>query len=333
MIARQQALFAAFALLVASPSPASDEETDAPRHFYHELPLLKGKAIEGYSDYQPMKDAEGLIVLVDGFSNKDFPYDKAVEYLCKWTRIPESASKRKWATIIIPYGENLYLTDSLYDAFQVCINDAFRKYGIESRQYVIGGLSAGGAMAVGFAEAVLRDGKSDLVPKAVFAVDPVLDLAELYRASEREAKRDCKVDGAAVGTSEAKFVTGMLDRKLGNPKDSPSNYVARSPYTMSRDDGGNARYLRTIPVRVYHELDPMWSMKERCRPIGDENGIVGCNFIYDLYTSGNTKADVVLTQNRGHRLDGTRHPHSWNIVEEEGFIAWAKQYLASPSRP
>lgn len=328
-----RAVFAAFTLLVASEAAlASSAETES-TVFYQELPLLKGKVINGYSDYKSMKNAEGLIVIIDGFSNKSFPYDKAVEYLCKWTRIPELASKQKWATIVIPYGQNLFLTDSLYDAFQVCINDAIRKYGIKSRQYVIGGLSAGGSMAVGFAEAVIRDKKSDLVPKAVFAVDPVLDLVELYRSSERETKRDCKVDGANVGTSEAKFVTGMLDRKLGNPTDSFSNYVARSPYTMSREDGGNAKFLRDVPVRVYHELDPMWSMKERCRPINDENGIVGCNFIHNLYTSGNTKAEVVLTQNRGSRLDGTRHPHSWNIVEEEGFITWAKQYLTSPSRP
>lgn len=330
----KHAILAVLALLVASDAAlASNAEEDVQGRFYHEIPLLKGKVINGYSDYKPLEDAEGLIVIVDGFSNKDFPYDKAVDYLCKWTRIPELASKRRWATIIVPYGENLYLTDSLYDAFQVCINDAFRKHGIRSRRYVIGGLSAGGAMAVGFAEAVIRDEKSDLFPKAVFAVDPVLDLVELYRSDEREAKRDCKVDGAGVGASEARFVTGMLEQRLGNPSDSLPNYVARSPYTMSRDDGGNAKYLRDVPVRVYHELDPMWSMKERCRPINDENGIVGCNFIYNLYTSGNTKAEVVLTRNRGSRLDGTRHPHSWNIVEEEGFIAWAEQYLTSPSGP
>jgi hypothetical protein len=312
---------------------AQDGEGEGPFRVFRRREAQEGPGLR--EDGGRLQEGEGadLIVLVDGFSNKDFPYDKAVDYLCKWTRIPELASKRKWATIIVPYGENLYLTDSLYDAFQVCINDAFRKYGIKSRRYIIGGLSAGGTVAVGFAEAVLRDKKTEFVPKAVFAVDPVLDLAELYRASEREAKRDCKVEGAVVGTSEARFVTGMLDRRLGDPVDSLANYVARSPYTMSRDDGGNARYLRAVPVRVYHELDPMWSMKERCRPIGDENGIVGCQFIHNLYTAGNTKAEVVLTQNRGSRLDGTRHPHSWNIVEENGFIAWAKQYLANPSHP
>lgn len=42
-------------------------------------------------------------------------------------------------------------------------------------------------------------------------------LVELYRSSEREAKRDCKVDGASVGTSEAKFVTAMFDQMLGTP--------------------------------------------------------------------------------------------------------------------
>jgi hypothetical protein len=43
--------------------------------------------------------------------------------------------------------------------------------------------------------------------------------------------------------------------------------------------------------------------------------------------AGNKRAEVILTQNRGYRLDGTRHPHSWNIIDEKEFIKWTQQKL------
>lgn len=303
-------------------------ENDQKLKFYREIPELDGNVITGYSVYKEVENPTGMIIIIEGPTKDKYQNDEIVQYVSKWTKIPELAYKQGWTTIFIPYGDNLYMNDSLYQAFQKCIRYVFRKNGTGVRNYIIGGFSAGGAMAISLSEFLIRDNKKDLIPKAVFGVDPVLDLTELYNASAREVSRNYKID--STGTTEAKSVIERLNKELGNlTTDNLVNYTENSPYTMAREDGGNAKYLRTKPVRMYHELDPMWSMKERGRPITDENGIVGCEFIYNLYSSGNKNAEVILTQNRGSRLDGTRHPHSWNIVDEKAFIDWAKLIFAN----
>jgi len=321
-------LMMVFLFIISVLSSTQCAENDQKLKYYREIPELDGNVITGYSVYKEIENPTGMIVIIEGPTNDKKQNDEIVQYVSNWTKIPELAYKQGWITIFIPYGDNLYMNDSLYQAFQICINDVFHKNGKGVRNYIIGGFSAGGAMAVGLSEFLIRDNKKDLIPKAVFGVDPVLDLTELYKASAREVSRNYKVD--STGTSEAKSVIERLNKELGNlTTDNIVKYTEISPYTVSRKDGGNAKYLRTIPIRMYHELDPMWSMKERNRPITDENGIIGCEFIYNLYSSGNKKAEVILTQNRGTRLDGTRHPHSWNIVDENDFINWAKLTFAN----
>jgi hypothetical protein len=182
-------------------------------------------------------------------------------------------------------------------------------------------------MAVGLAENLVRDNKSDLIPKAVFAVDPVLELNEYYKARQRAINGNCGAPTAYIAINEAKELTRLLESTIGTPEDSHANYRKFSPFFMPDRNGGNAKFLHDVPIRLYHELDPMWSIKERCRSIFDENGPYGCAMIHSLYLAGNKNAEVILTQNRGSRVDGTRHPHSWNIVDEKDFMKWAQGKL------
>lgn len=294
---------------------------------YRQIDQLKSKVTKGYSVYKEIQNAKGMIVIFDGYREIEQDYDEAASDLFAWTKIPKLASRRGWVSIVVPYGKNIWMDSELYEIFQIVIMDALKRFSVQENRYIIGGFSAGGAMATGFTAAVVRDNLEHLFPKAVFAVDPVLDISEWYKGMEREKERNCQAPNAHIGIDEAKILTKFCDSKLGNPYDSVQNYVRYSPYSMSQKDGGNVQYLRSVPVRLYHELDPMWSIKERCRTLMDENGIVGCTMIHTLYMAGNKNAEVILSHNRGHRIDGTRHPHSWNIVEEKDFIQWAKRIL------
>lgn len=294
---------------------------------YREIDQLKEKAIKGYSVYREASKAKGMIVIFDGYPGGYDDPEGWAETLFKWTKIPKTGYRNGLVTIVIPYDRKLYITDELYEAFQICVNDAVKRFSVENGKYVVGGFSAGGAMAVGFTENLIRDKNEKLIPDAVFAVDPVLDLYEFYKSFQRSIDRDCTAPNAYIGLNEAKDLKQILENELGNPADSLTNYKLRSPFFMNEPDGGNARYLVSMPVRLYHELDPMWSIKERCRSIFEENGIYGCKMIHTLYMAGNRKAEVILTQNRGYRLNGTRHPHSWNIVDEKDFIRWVKEKL------
>ncbi len=313
----KKTFFALFALTTLSYSTTH----------YREIDQLKDMPLKGYSVYRGINNAKGMIVIFDGYPGGFDDPEVWANALFRWTKIPKTAYKNDFVTIIIPYNRQLFITDELYNIFQICVEDAVKRYNVEQGKYIVGGFSAGGAMATGFAENLIRDKKENLIPKAVFAVDPVLDLYEFYKSFQRSIASDCKAPNAYIGIKEAKALKKQLENELGVPDDSLSNYKRCSPFFMGDTDGGNARYLTEIPVRLYHELDPMWSIRERCRSIFDENGLYGCKMIHTLYMAGNTNAEVVLTQNRGYRLDGTRHPHSWNIVDEKEFIRWVKKYL------
>jgi hypothetical protein len=47
----------------------------------------------------------------------------------------------------------------------------------------------------------------------------------------------------------------------------------------------------------------------------DWNGTDIVAFVNQLKINGNENAEVIITQNRGIRLDGTKHPHSWSIMK------------------
>ena len=49
-------------------------------------------------------------------------------------------------------------------------------------------------------------------------------------------------------------------------------------------------------------------------------------FINELNKLGNNNAELILTQNKGYLPDGTYHPHSWSIVDNEELVKWFKSY-------
>jgi hypothetical protein len=54
----------------------------------------------------------------------------------------------------------------------------------------------------------------------------------------------------------------------------------------------------------------------------DWNGTDIVAFVNQLKLNGNTNAEVSISQNKGIRLNGTKHPHSWSIMDTEETIKW-----------
>ena len=46
-----------------------------------------------------------------------------------------------------------------------------------------------------------------------------------------------------------------------------------------------------------------------------------------LHRAGNEKAEFINAYKKGYRLDGTRHPHSWSIVDAVDCINWIKDII------
>ncbi len=191
---------------------------------------------------------------------------------------------------------------------------------IDPSKIVVGGLSASGTRALRYAQWCAQ-GRSPFGHRvvAVFAVDPPLDLERFYRSAKRIVERNI----ATSMLDEARTMLRVLPQMVGaSPDVSPSAYVTSSVYSHSDEDGGNARWLTTIPIRFYHEPDIDWWLSERSADYYDINSIdiVGC--AAQIRALGGKSVEVITTMGKGFDGMGKRKPHSWTIVDEKELVAW-----------
>ncbi|HRC32087.1 MAG TPA: hypothetical protein PK736_01445 [Bacteroidia bacterium] len=41
----------------------------------------------------------------------------------------------------------------------------------------------------------------------------------------------------------------------------------------------------------------------------------------------NTNAEMIVTYDKGVRIDGTKHPHSWSIMDSQDCLDWILKQL------
>ena len=108
----------------------------------------------------------------------------------------------------------------------------------------------------------------------------------------------------------------------GSPDKFPEKYIENSIYSYGAKDGGNAKYLKKMPLLMFTDLDTDWLIDQRHRDLNDWNGIDIISMINQLKIMGNKNARVIVSQGKGVRLDGTKNPHSWSIMDSEVCLNW-----------
>ena len=73
---------------------------------------------------------------------------------------------------------------------------------------------------------------------------------------------------------------------------------------------------------MFTDLDTDWLINQRHRDLNDWNGIDIISMINQLKIMGNEKAKVIVSQGKGVKLDGTKNPHSWSIMDSEVCLNW-----------
>ena len=68
-------------------------------------------------------------------------------------------------------------------------------------------------------------------------------------------------------------------------------------------------------------------MKNRGKSYYGMNALDAAALINALQLLGNKEAELILTEDQGYRPDGSRHPHSWSIVDEKELVEWFVQLL------
>lgn len=199
------------------------------------------------------------------------------------------------------------------------------EYKIPKDKFFLGGLSGGGMVSLTYTEKANKEKNSTyLIPKAVFAIDPPLDFTHLYKHAERDIERN--FSEAAV--NEAHWIIDMYTKEFGgSPAEVPTEYIKYSIYSHSEKDGGNAKYLLKTPVRIYTEPGIEWQIYNRHRDLYDLNCTDISAMINLLRIQGNEKAEIIVTHDKGVRLDGRKHPHSWSIMDSNDCLAWILNQL------
>ncbi len=265
-----------------------------------------------YATLPPGK-ISGLLVLLPGYFQKP-------ESIFNETQLAKEAHRVGIATVIPTINGKLYL-DSVSKIFlNGVLQQVITAYKISKDKVVIGGFSAGGLLALSYAEEANKVANSTpLIPKAVFGVDCPTDLTNLWQRFTVTIERNCSPP--LVG--EAKFVRNLFTAQfLGSPEQQPDKYISASAFSRHVKEGGNAKYLRTTPVRLYCEPDMDFYLKQLCADYYDTNAPDLSAMINQLRRSGNQKAELIITSGKGFRADGTKFPHSWSIVDAKECIKW-----------
>jgi hypothetical protein len=267
----------------------------------------------------PKDSIKGTLILLPS------TYEKPEEVFNNNIKLNELASDNHLLIIIPSINYNPCLNAVSLNFLNTAFSDMLKKYNPPQDKIIIGGFSLGGMNALRYSEMALENNSTTVIkPKAVYAVDPPLDYAQAYYTALRLIEKNF----SEISVNEAKSGIEKANSQFGGTPDKfPEIYVQYSPYSRSEKNGGNAALLKNIPVRIYCDPDINWWMKNRRMDYYDMNALNQTAMINQLNILGNDKAEFINALGKGYRIDGTRHPHSWSIVDADDCINWIKKCL------
>lgn len=261
----------------------------------------------------------GVLVLLPGYGSD------ASELRTASTLIDRLTKSRIAAVVLVPSQPTLFFDEASVKSLDAAVAGLLHSLSQSSRKTVIGGLSAGGTGAVQLAErcAVTSCTLGGQLA-GVFAVDSPLDLERIWRGETLTIQRA----SPQSNTAESKLLLdGIRAVTGGSPGQVPRSFATHSPFTAFSANGGKAASLRKTPVRMYTEPDVSWWIDNRGLDYYAMNSVDAAALVNQLRILGNKDAQLVTTSGRGFRPDGSRHPHSWSIVDQADLARWVAMIL------
>jgi len=259
----------------------------------------------------PKEKIKGTVVLMPG------TWETTEHLLSSMSKFCELAYKNNLAVLALSINQRLTLTDATVRLMNAMFADAINKHNLPKDQFILGGFSMGGIFSLRYTELAKQDSsKTTIDPIAVFSCDGPCDLKNIYNNFKRKINKNPGQNEPAYGMRELEKYCG------GTPETAAEKYSYYSPYSHLHKEGGNAKYLKTTPVRIYADVDPVWWMENRRVDLYDLNALDQTAMIQSLNDMGNHRAEFINSYQKGIRLEGIRHPHSWSIVEPNECIEW-----------
>lgn len=263
------------------------------------------------------KEVESFMVLLDGFGN-------APKSALSQTDIPKFASRNGILTImpVLKTGTTYWGSDAAsQESLKEIIDHTVVKYGLKDKDFFIGGFGIGGTCAVKYAELAVQENYAHQ-PKAVFAINPILDWERYYNG----AKRVVRLSENTKVNDEVFYMIDRIEKEMnGTPQTALQNFHAQSPYSFSDTTQKAIKNLIKIPTMIISEPDIQWYLKERNYDYSYNNITDQAAMINELQRLGNQKAVLIITTNKGYRKpNNERHPNSWSIADPKKLIKWLR---------
>jgi pimeloyl-ACP methyl ester carboxylesterase len=262
---------------------------------------VNGEAFK-YHYLEPLGEKKGIVVLLPGSGEK---------YQNVLTKV--SLSKllvNQGFVVVVPEVHTLLYADEYsLSVLDELLKIMFMAY--DTKKVVLGGFSSGGAIATRYAEYLLSKNASiDL--KGLFVIDPPLDLQRVYAAGDRMV-HNC--DG--IIKKQGVDIKAQLENAFGgSPDQQRQQYIENSAFTANLSDGGNARFLKSLPIRLYTEPDLDFVRKTYCdKLLSEDINATDLEALQNfLGRAGNNQCQYITTKGKGF--------HSWNIIDPENCLKW-----------
>ena len=264
-----------------------------------------------YELIKPTRDSKAVLILFGGFGEK--PADIKREF-----KIVDIAKKNQISLILMNYSNKLWLEEVEKRKVATLLQETIVKYNLKDTPIFMGGFSSGGIVSMHISNYIIGKKEFYIDPKGVFIADSPIDLLALYKASKINIEKRF----SEVAVQESSWIIDLFEKKLGNPKESISNFEKYAVYTMQSDDTKNLHNLKNTKIRLYTEPDTTWWKENRKADYKQMNAYYIKSLAASLKKLNFKDISYIPTENKGYRSNGERHPHSWSIIDTEDLINW-----------
>ncbi|HWN87532.1 MAG TPA: hypothetical protein VNM35_00655 [Chitinophagaceae bacterium] len=282
------------------------------------LPKIKS----GYTLWLAKERSKGMIVFFNG--NRD---------TINKPSIIDLALKNQLAVLFVTTNNQVefLFEESKMKELEGYVYEAISKNKIPKDNMLYCGMSLAGTRALKLAAfSQTEQSTYKLIPKAIAICDAPLDMVRNYH----ECKKASDLNLNPIGASESEWVSSYIKSNLkGTPEEVLTTYINYSPFCYTAENGGNAKAFKNIYLRCYTEPDVNWWIENRGRDYYGMNAIDLAALVNQLKILGSKKTELITTAGKGFREDGSRHPHSWSIVDENELVEWFTRLPSDKKSP
>ena len=266
---------------------------------------------EDYELYKPNKEIKGVLILFGGYPENADDIKREFEIL-------DIARENKIAVLLSNFNQKLWLEESEKHQLAKKLQDLIIQNQLPIENIFVGGFSSGGVVSLLISDFIVGMKQFYIYPKGVFIVDSPIDLAALYKSSEKNIERNF----SEPSIQESTWLLETLGNNFGNPNDNIEKYEKNAVFTYSTNNISNLKKLKRTKIRLYTEPDTLWWKENRMADYDQMNAFYIEKLYKSLVENEYENVEYIPTVNKGYRANGERHPHSWAIVDKTDLINW-----------